>query len=111
MKVAGARLPESGATQRLAIINTVALLLIAIASPILGAVSDDGAMKKRQLGTVMSVGVAAVAGMFFVQTGDLGLASALLVRIDVVVPPGKSVHGFDVTSRPVGLRKPARRRA
>ena len=42
---------------------------------------------------------------------DLRLDSALIDRIDDLVPPGTSVNGFDVTSRPVGLRKPARRRA
>jgi UMF1 family MFS transporter len=79
VKVAGAGLPAGGATQRLATINTVALLLIAVASPMLGAISDYGAMKKRLLATFMGVGVAAVAGMFFIHTGDLGLASTLFI--------------------------------
>ncbi len=36
VKVAGAGLAESGATQRLATVNTVALVIIAVLSPILG---------------------------------------------------------------------------
>ena len=40
VKVAGAGLAESGATQRLATVNTVALVIIAVLSPILGAMSD-----------------------------------------------------------------------
>lgn len=79
VKVAGKGLAESGATQRLATINTIALLIIALASPVLGAISDYGALKKRLLAAFMAVGVAAVGGMFFIHTGDLGLASALFI--------------------------------
>src|SRR5689334_9710499 len=70
VKVAAAGLPASGATQRLAAINTIALLIIAVASPILGAVSDYSAAKKRFLAAFLVVGVVAVAGMFFIHTGD-----------------------------------------
>jgi UMF1 family MFS transporter len=77
VKVAGAGLPESGATQRLATVNTLALVVIALLSPILGAVSDYRASKKRFLALFMLLGVAAVLGMFFIGRGDLGLASAL----------------------------------
>jgi MFS transporter, UMF1 family len=79
VKVAGAGLPEGGATQRLATVNTVALVLIALASPVLGAVSDYGGNKKRFLAAFMALGVAAVAGLFFVHTGDLALASWLFI--------------------------------
>jgi MFS transporter, UMF1 family len=79
VKVAGAGLPESSATQRLATVNTIALVLIALASPVLGAVSDYGGNKKQLLFGFMLLGVAAVAGMFFVHTGDLGLASWLFI--------------------------------
>jgi len=79
VKVAGAGLTESGATQRLATVNTIALLLIALASPVLGAVSDYGGTKKRFLAAFMLLGVAASAGLFFVHTGDLELASWLFI--------------------------------
>jgi MFS transporter, UMF1 family len=77
VKVAGAGLAASGATQRLATINTIALIIIAAISPVLGAVSDFGGTKKWWTAAFMGVGVAAVAGLFFVHTGDLGLASVL----------------------------------
>jgi MFS transporter, UMF1 family len=77
VKVAGAHLAESGATQRLATVNTVALVVIAILSPILGAVSDYRASKKRFLAVFLAIGVAALLGMFFIERGDLGLASWL----------------------------------
>ena len=79
VKVAGAGLAEGGATQRLATVNTIALVLIALASPVLGAVSDYGGNKKRFIAAFMAVGAAAVAGLFFVHTGDLALASWLFV--------------------------------
>jgi UMF1 family MFS transporter len=79
VKVAGAGLAGGGATQRLATVNTIALVLIALASPVLGAVSDYGGNKKRFIAAFMAVGAAAVAGLFFVHTGDLTLASWLFV--------------------------------
>lgn len=77
VKVAGAGLAESGATQRLATVNSLALVIIALLSPILGAISDYRGNKKRLLALFMSVGIAAILGMFFIQRGDLGLASTL----------------------------------
>jgi UMF1 family MFS transporter len=79
VKVAGAGLAEGGATQRLATVNTIALVIIALASPVLGAVSDYGGNKKRFIAAFMAVGAAAVVGLFFVHTGDLTLASWLFV--------------------------------
>jgi MFS transporter, UMF1 family len=77
VKIAGANLPPSAATQRLAAVNTVALIITAFMSPILGAISDYGAMKKRLLAAFMILGAGAVAGMFGIERGDIGLASVL----------------------------------
>jgi MFS transporter, UMF1 family len=79
VKVAGTGLAGGGATQRLATVNTIALVIIALASPVLGAVSDYGGNKKWFIAAFMAVGAAAVAGLFFVHTGDLTLASWLFV--------------------------------
>ena len=79
VKVAGAGIPESGATQRLATVNTLALVVIAFLSPILGAISDYRGTKKRWIARFMLVGVAAVLGMFLVDRGELDLASALFM--------------------------------
>jgi MFS transporter, UMF1 family len=79
VKVSGAGLAESGATQRLATVNTLALVVIALLSPILGAVSDYRGTKKRLLAVFMWIGVLAVASMFFLQRGDLNFASVLFV--------------------------------
>src|SRR6266850_3242512 len=63
VKAAGAGLPGSAATQRLATVNSLALVIIALLSPILGAVSDYRANKKRWIAIFMVLGVAAIMGM------------------------------------------------
>src|SRR5688572_1790158 len=77
--IAKGDLSESGATQAMAMANTIVAIVMAILSPVLGAVSDYAAAKKRMLGASMIVGAAAVAGMFFVQQGDYRLALVLFV--------------------------------
>src|SRR5690349_3370735 len=79
VSIAKTQLPESRATQAIATANTVVAIILAVLSPILGAVSDYVAAKKRMLGASMIVGAVAVAGMFFVQQGDYRLALVLLV--------------------------------
>ena len=79
IRVAAAGLPESRGTQALAIANTIAAVIVAFLSPVLGAISDYAAAKKRMLAGAMLVGAAATAGMFFIQRGDLMLASTLFV--------------------------------
>ena len=79
VNIAKVDLPESRATQAIATANTIVAVVLAILSPVLGAVSDYVAAKKRLLGASMLVGAAAVAGMFFVQHGDYRLALVLFV--------------------------------
>lgn len=79
VKVAAAGLPESRGTQALATANTIAAVIVAVLSPILGAMSDYAAAKKRMLAWSMLIGAAATAGMFFIRRGDLALASTLFV--------------------------------
>ena len=77
--IAKSDLPESRATQAIATANTIVAIVMALLSPVLGAMSDYIAAKKRMLGASMLVGAAAVAGMFFVQRGDYQLALVLFV--------------------------------
>jgi UMF1 family MFS transporter len=81
VKVAGAGLPESGATQRLATVNSIALVIIALVSPVLGAVSDYSAAKKRFIAGFMALGAVATAALWTVHTGELGRASWLFVLV------------------------------
>src|SRR5919112_6101714 len=77
VRVAGADVAPSSATQRLAAVNTIALVVTALLSPVLGALSDSGGLKKRLLAAFMILGAGAVGGMFLIERGDLDLASVL----------------------------------
>jgi UMF1 family MFS transporter len=79
VEIAKADLPGSRATAALATANTIVAVLLALASPVLGAISDVAAAKKRMLAASMAVGVLACAGMFLIHHGDWRLASALFV--------------------------------
>ena len=59
--------------------NSIALLLIAIISPILGAMADFRGAKKRFLTIFALGGIVATAFMFFLTTGDWLLASTLFI--------------------------------
>jgi UMF1 family MFS transporter len=59
--------------------NSIALLLIAIISPILGAMADFKGHKKRYLTIFALGGIVATAFMFFLTTGDWFLASSLFI--------------------------------
>jgi UMF1 family MFS transporter len=90
VKVAGAGLPEGGPTQRLATVNSLALVIIAVVSPILGAVSDYRGNKKRFTAFFMALGIVAILGMFFIHRGDIGLAS-MLFTLSLVAVAGSFV--------------------
>ncbi|HYJ81094.1 MAG TPA: MFS transporter, partial [Longimicrobiaceae bacterium] len=85
VQVAGAGLDPAKATQYYATATTVGLAVIAVLAPILGTIADYVAVKKRMLGTFLGIGVAAVAMMFFIQRGDLLLASALFIVANIGV--------------------------
>ena len=77
--VAAADLTPSDATGKLATATTIALSIVAVLSPILGAVADYAAVKKKMLAGFLGLGVVATACMFFIQRGDWILASTLFV--------------------------------
>jgi MFS transporter, UMF1 family len=77
--VAGASLAPEAATFRYGVATTLGLVLIALVSPLLGAIADLVPVKKRMLGTFLTLGVVATAMMYFVQRGDWLLASVLFV--------------------------------
>jgi UMF1 family MFS transporter len=59
--------------------KTAAAIMIAVLSPILGAVADFKAAKKRFLGAFMILGVGATSAMYLIGQGDVLFASILLV--------------------------------
>ena len=59
--------------------NSTALLLIALLSPILGAIADFRGQKKRYLSVFALIGIAATAFMYFLTSGDWLFASVLFI--------------------------------
>ena len=77
--VAAATLAPSQATAYWGFTTSLAALLAALVGPVLGAVADFKASKKRFLFVFMTLGATATAFLFFVRRGDWPLASALFV--------------------------------
>jgi UMF1 family MFS transporter len=96
-------------TARLGIGNAVAGLLVALAAPILGAVADRSAARKRFLALFAYMGVLATAGLFFVGQGQwmfalvvyaMGLIgfSGANVFYDALLPVVSEENNVDVVS-------------
>jgi UMF1 family MFS transporter len=79
LKVAAADLSPAEGTQALGYANTIAAIVIALLAPILGAIADYKAAKKRFLVGFMLLGVASTACMFLISHGQLLFASGLFV--------------------------------
>ncbi|HEX6588904.1 MAG TPA: MFS transporter [Longimicrobiales bacterium] len=77
--VAAATLPDANSSAYWAYTNSIALVLVALMSPVLGAMADFMGAKKKFLAGFMLLGVIATAGLYFVGHGDWQLAAALFV--------------------------------
>ena len=84
-KVAAAGIPGPVATSRFAWATTIAIVIVAVVAPLLGAVADYAPVKKRLLGLFMAIGAAATAAMFFITRGDWQFALVLFVIANVGV--------------------------
>ena len=78
-QVAAAGLEANDATLRFSVATTIALTIVAVIAPVLGALADHAAIKKRLLFAFQSIGVLAAASMFLIQRGDWLLALVLFV--------------------------------
>ncbi|MGH7677810.1 MAG: MFS transporter [Gemmatimonadaceae bacterium] len=79
VKVAAADLSGSAGLQQLARANTIAMIIVALTSPVLGAIADYSASKKRLLALYTAIGAIATVAMFWIERGDLGLAAGLYI--------------------------------
>lgn len=77
--VAGASLTPVRASSYWGYTNTIAMLLVALAAPILGAMADHSGAKKRFLGGFAGLGILFTTLLVLVSTGDWLLASALYI--------------------------------
>ena len=79
VSVAASQYEGSAATQQLARANTIAMVIVALLAPVLGAISDFGASKKRFLAVFTAIGALACVAMFAIDEGDTALASTLCI--------------------------------
>src|SRR5688572_25169739 len=89
---AAAGLEPAQATARFGLITTVSVAVVAIVSPILGALADYSGIKKKLLAVFMSIGVLACASMAFITEGNIALASLLFFLGNVGVSGSLVFH-------------------
>lgn len=77
--VASADLTPADATANWAFTTTIALVLVAVIGPILGAMADFSGAKKRFFTYFVLMGVAGTSLLYFISTGDWLLASGLYI--------------------------------
>jgi len=76
-------LSPSDATFKFSVATTIALVIAAVAAPVLGAIADFAAMKKRLLLIFQTIGVMATAAMVCIYPGDWMLALVLFVVANI----------------------------
>src|SRR5688500_19986907 len=81
-RVAASGLPANTATSRFAWATTIAICIVAIVAPVLGALADTRRLKKPLLGIFLAIGAGATAAMYGIQQGDWKLALVLFVIVD-----------------------------
>jgi MFS transporter, UMF1 family len=79
VKVAAAGMDTERASAWWGYVNTIGAVLIAVLAPILGALADFKAAKKKFLVAFMLLGAGATAAMFFIQRGDMVFASVAFI--------------------------------
>ncbi len=79
VKVAASAMDADRASAWWGYVNTIGAVLIAVLAPILGALADFKAAKKKFLVAFMLLGAGATAAMFFIQRGDMVFASITFI--------------------------------
>ena len=79
VKVAAANIDPDRAAAWWGYVNTIGAVLIAVIAPILGALADFKAAKKKFLFAFMLIGAGATAAMFFISRGDMVYASVAFI--------------------------------
>ena len=83
--VAAAGLAPAVATARFAWATTIAVAVIAVLGPVLGAIADYRGAKKTMLGAFMAVGVVATALMATIDRGEWQYAAALFMVSNIAI--------------------------
>ena len=84
-KVSAAGMPAPEATSRFAWATTIAIVIVAVVAPVLGAIADYTPIKKRLLAAFLAIGATATGAMFFLTPGGWQLALGLFIVSNVGV--------------------------
>jgi UMF1 family MFS transporter len=79
LTVVAADLPKAVASRRFALSTGLSVMLVALASPALGALADHAGRKKAMLGLFMTLGAAATAALSLIERGHWLAAACLFV--------------------------------
>jgi MFS transporter, UMF1 family len=77
--VVAADLGSTLSTSRFAWATTIAIVIVALVAPLLGAIADYAALKKRMLASFLLVGALSTIAMFWIGPGDWRFALTLFV--------------------------------
>jgi UMF1 family MFS transporter len=77
--VVAADLGEQLSTSRFAWATTIAIVIVALVAPLLGAIADYAAMKKRMLAVFLLFGALSTIAMYWIRPGDWLFALTLFV--------------------------------
>lgn len=81
--VAAEGLEDATATAYMAFANSLTIAIVAVISPLLGAMADYAAVKKKLLGVFLAGGALVTGAMFLIQTGQYVLGFVLFVLAGV----------------------------
>src|SRR5262245_24840578 len=77
--VVAADLGSTLSTSRFAWATTIAIIIVAVVAPLLGAIADYAAVKKKMLGAFVLIGACSTIAMYWIERGDWQLALTLFV--------------------------------
>jgi UMF1 family MFS transporter len=80
---AAAPLSSTDALAMYGLANTIAIAIVAVLNPFLGALADYLPIKKRMLGAFLALGVGSTASMFFIGHGEWRLAMFLFILASI----------------------------
>ena len=78
-RVIAADMTEADALSRFAWASTIAILIVAVVAPLLGAIADHAAIKKRLLAIFAGIGITSCFAMFWLTEGEWVFALTLFV--------------------------------
>jgi len=83
--VVAAELPPAVATERFAWATTIGMVVVALLSPVLGAIADYAGIKKKMMAATVVLGVTVTAALYLVGRGDWKLGLGLFILGNIFI--------------------------